>query len=112
MPKPLQAPATDCPWWMKTAFVLIVLLNILDAALTWAVVRLKNVYESNPLMAVVLKANPELFLIVKLSLVLLGVALLARYCGLRVVRLSAVLLVVTFGALMLRHLQILWLVSG
>jgi len=56
----------------------VVILNLLDAVFTLFYTQVGVAIESNPMMHVVLKSHPVLFVLAKISLVSLGVLLLWR----------------------------------
>ncbi len=96
--------------WLRWIIVALLVLNVLDAALTLLWIDSGRAREANLLLAPLIDQDPLLFVAVKFALVLLGVLLLWR---LRTHPLAVVSIFVAFLAyywLLLYHLRLfsLW----
>ena len=65
--------------WLRGMVVALILLNAIDGVLTIVWIETGHFSEANPLMGLLLSANPVLFISVKMLLVCLGIMLLWRY---------------------------------
>ncbi len=65
--------------WLRGMVFSLVVLNAVDGILTIVWIETGRFTEANPLMEMLLSANPVLFISVKMLLVCLGIVLLWRY---------------------------------
>lgn len=91
--------------WVYLAGAAIVVLNLADALFTLVYVKLGHATESNPLMDRVLVHGPVLFMVAKLGLVSLGVALLWRLRDYRAARIGLVATSTAYVLLLGYHLS-------
>ena len=91
---------------LKILIFCIVVLNVFDGLFTILWVSAGTAYEANPLMATLLGHHPALFMLCKLTLVLLGAALLWEYRHHRFATISI------FGLFILYYLIILYQVRS
>ncbi len=68
-------------WSLSPPAVLLVLLNLLDGVFTLAFLQLGVAEEANPLMRAAYEQSPALFMLLKLSVVHVGVGLLTLCRG-------------------------------
>ena len=93
---------------MKAALILVLILNVLDATLTSFVITNAMAVEMNPLMGALLDYGIAPFVIVKLGIIILSIAILWKYrynklarVGTNVCLLVYLLLVCYFGYVLL-----------
>jgi hypothetical protein len=91
--------------WIFGAGAAIVVLNLLDAMFTLIYIQLGHATESNPLMDRVLAHSPVMFMMAKLGLVSLGVALLWRLRAHRAARVGLLATSSAYVALLCYHLS-------
>jgi hypothetical protein len=89
----------DVFWVMAT--VVLLLSNLLDAALTLCAVEFGDAVEANPLMAALLAHGPLVFVVVKHLLVSLGLVLLWRFRERPLARAGAWLVLPIYPALVM-----------
>ena len=73
---------------MKLALFLVLLLNIFDAVLTSFVVSNALAIEMNPLMGAVLELGIAPFVVIKISIILLSIAVLWKYRRVKLAKLG------------------------
>lgn len=64
--------------WMWRVLAMVLVFNLIDAALTLLAVHVGIAEEANPIMAAILSLGPVPFVMTKIGLVSLGVAMLWR----------------------------------
>jgi hypothetical protein len=92
--------------WLKGILAAILSLNVIDAAVTLFWVSTGRASEANPLMAPLLDANAVVFVLVKLSLVMLGVLLLWRLRRHPLAVVGILLVFVAYYVALLLHVSI------
>lgn len=92
--------------WLKGTLVVILSLNVIDAVVTLFWVSTGRASEANPLMAPLLQGNAVLFVLVKLSLVMLGVLVLWRFRRRRLAVVGIILVFLVYYAALLLHATI------
>ena len=93
------------PDWLKGVVGSLLILNMLDGVLTIAWIGSGRATEANPLMDVLLAANPILFMIVKTLLVYLGVLLLWQHRNKMTAVVSLYLCFFAYTCVFLYHLH-------
>jgi len=84
----------------------LLVMNLIDAFATMAWVELKFAEEANPLMAWALEYDIRVFILVKVSLVILGVLLLWRLRSYRITRILTVPVFLLYSYIVLVHIFI------
>jgi len=85
----------------KLGLWFVLVANVVDAYVTVKVISVGPYEEANPLMEVVLDSNPLAFVIIKSSLVLLGVYLMMRHSDKLITQLGAYFLFVVYLTLII-----------
>lgn len=101
----MQAGRRIPPRYLPALVSTILVCNLIDGAITLALVQSGLAREANPLMASALSGGPLLFMSVKLALVSVGVYLLWELRERRAAFLALSGLAVVYGALVLYHLR-------
>jgi len=86
----------------------VVALNLADAVFTIGWVKTGMAVEANPLMANLLSLNPAVFIVTKLGLVVLGLALLDRNRESQAAEIAAVALFLMYYLLLLFHIDAMY----
>lgn len=92
-------------------FILILIMNVCDAYLTYAWMDLGVIEEANPLMAYLLEVSTSLFFAVKLTLVSLGGYLLWRHRWRWLAQLGLLALFCVYLWVMVLHINVARLVE-
>lgn len=103
--------ALVAPVMLRRFAMLTVVLNLLDAVFTLSFVQAGLAEEANPLMESALAVSPVLFMLAKLSLVSLGVALLWRMRGHRVAAFGILGAAIVYFLVVAYHLRGVHLVA-
>jgi hypothetical protein len=101
----LPAPKRDGASRIKFVLALIVIFNLLDAIFTLLAVASGWATEENPLMDLLLAYSPVQFMVIKLTLVSLGIMLLWRLRDRRVALVSGLGALGVYGLIVSYHLQ-------
>ena len=89
---------------MKAALSSTASFNTIDAALTYYAVTRGLATEANPLMATLLDYHPIIFIVCKLTLVMLGLILLWRYREYKLARSAAYFILIVYGLITAWHI--------
>ena len=98
--------------WLRAIMTAVVVLNLLDAVLTVLWVQTGVATEANILLAGILAHSAVLFMVVKMSLVSLGLVLLWRQRDRALAVFGIGLVFVAYTALLLHHLHVAAVVVG
>jgi hypothetical protein len=91
------------PARVKALMISLMVLNVIDAASTHLALKLAFAEELNPLMRWAFETNPVLFWVLKIGLMLLGLWIIARSRGEKLIRWMLVGMNITYLAVLGVH---------
>lgn len=94
--------------WHGRIVTAILVMNVIDGFGTLYWVCSGMAIEANPLMAILIDVHPSVFIIIKLSIVQLGVILLLRNCHRRAASISIKIAFAAYAAVVIYHGCMLW----
>ena len=98
--------------WLRTIVVAVIVLNLFDAVLTLIWVQLGVATEANLLLEGVLSRSAVLFMLVKMSLVSLGVGLLWRQRARPLAIFGIALVFCAYATLLVHHMRVALVAVG
>lgn len=98
--------------WLRAIVTAVIVLNLLDAVLTLLWVQLGVATEANLLLAGILARSAVLFMVVKMSLVSLGIGLLWRQRTRPLAVFGIALVFCAYATLLVHHLHVAVVATG